>query len=453
MRAGRRLFSVGTPGLRNFNNFPIARETKLANNITVLSLNNGSPLATVGLWVKTGSRYESSEQAGAAHFLEHMFFKGTKKRNTVGLELEVEKIGAHVNAYTSRETSAYFSDCFVKDAPQMVELLADCIQNAQLTEDRIEIERHVILQELESVEGVNEEVVYDYLHYTAFRDQTLGRPILGTRDNINAIQKPMLENFLKSHYTGDRMVFVGVGDLDHDQLASTVQKSFSSVLPTSPEPISAAPAIFTGSDYRHRLDEMPDVCFAYAFPYLGVKDPHFHAFGVLGSMIGQFQYGNVHAAYAPSPLVSVVSEQEWAKTLKPVNMAYSDVGLFGVYAVSNPYSLNLLGRHIARHITSYVYDVDPVYFEWAKRAYATDLLSHYKSTGIADLLGVDYLHHERTIHPSEVVARVEAVTIDDVRSAAENTFFDTDFALSAFGNVFELPEYQALRTLTYNKAF
>jgi processing peptidase subunit beta len=119
--------------------------------------------------------------------------KGSKKRNAVGLELEVEKLGAHVNAYTSRETSAYFSDCFVKDAPQMVELLSDCIQNAQLTPERIEIERQVILQELENVEGVTEEVVYDYLHYTAFREQSLGRPILGTRDDILNVNKNMLE--------------------------------------------------------------------------------------------------------------------------------------------------------------------------------------------------------------------------------------------------------------------
>jgi predicted Zn-dependent peptidase len=249
------------------------------------------------------------------------------------------------------------------------------------------------------------------------------------------------------------MVFVGVGDLDHDSLVSTVEKNFASIPSTSSVPITAAPAIFTGSDYRHRLDEMPDVSFAYAFPYAGVRDPHFHAFGVIGAMIGHYQFGNIHAQYAPSPLVQLVSQDKICKTLKPINMAYSDVGLFGVLAVSDPYKLFVLGRAIARHLTSYVYDADPVYFEWAKKAYLTDLLSHYKTTGIADLLGVDYLHHERVIHPAEVAARVQAVTIEDVRSAAEETFYDNDFALSAFGNVHELPAYQDLRVLTYNKAF
>jgi processing peptidase subunit beta len=418
----------------------------------VVSLNNGSPLACVGLWVKVGSRFEKADQAGAAHFLEHMFFKGTNKRDAVGLEREVERIGAHVNAYTSREISAYFSDCFVKDHKQMVELISDCILNAQLHPHRVEIERNVIMQELESVEGVSEEVVYDYLHYTAFREQSIGRPILGTRADINAVNRDMLENFLKSQYTADRMVFVGVGDLNHEDFVKTVESNFANVA-TSSKKVQVDEALFTGSDYRHRLDMNEDVNFAYAFPYKGVNDPHFHALGVIGSMIGQYQYGNVHAQYAPSHLISKVAKEGLASVVRPVNMAYSDTGLFGVYAVTDPYHADALTCSIADELSSFVYEVEPSYFEWAKKAYLSDIMSHYRVTQTADILGNDLLNHNRVLHPVEVAQRVEAVTINDVKAAAEANFHDADFALAAFGNVYEMPDYATLRSRTYYKRF
>lgn len=438
--------------LRNFDHFPAAQVTKLSNGMKVVSLNNGAPLACVGLWVKVGSRYERADQAGAAHFLEHMFFKGSNKRDAVGLEREVEKIGAHVNAYTSREISAYFSDCFVKDHKQMVELIADCILNAQLHPHRVEIERNVIMQELESVEGVSEEVVYDFLHYTAYREQSLGKPILGNRSDINAVNRDMLADFLKTQYTADRMVFVGVGDLEHEDFVKTVEKNFEGVA-TSSGRVETEQAIFTGSDYRHRLDMNEEVNFAYAFPYKGVNDPHFHAFGVMGSLLGQYQYGLTHGEYAPSHLISKVAKHGLASVVKPVNMAYSDTGLFGVYAVTDPYHVDDLSCAIADEMSSMVYEVEPSYFEWAKKAYLCELMSHYRVTQTADILGNDLLNHERIIHPAEVAQRVEAVTINDVKAAAEANFHDSDFALAAFGNVYEMPDYATLRSRTYFKRF
>lgn len=249
------------------------------------------------------------------------------------------------------------------------------------------------------------------------------------------------------------MVFVGVGDLDHDDLCKTVENTFTSILPTSPVPITAQPAIFTGSDYRHRIDSLEDVNFAYAFPTKGVKDPHFFTFGVIGALLGNYQFGAAHSEYAPSELISQISQGNLAKSVKSVNMAYSDVGLFGVYAVAHPYKVNSLSTVIAKEITNLIYDVDKSYFEWAKKAFLSDILSQYRTSGTADILGNDLLLHGRVIHPVEIAKRIEAITPNDVMSAAEATFYDTDFALAAFGNVWELPDYQYFRSRTYKKHF
>ncbi|KAL0196525.1 hypothetical protein M9458_010097, partial [Cirrhinus mrigala] len=152
----------------------------------------------VGLWIDAGSRYENERNNGTAHFLEHMAFKGTRKRSQLDLELEIENMGAHLNAYTSREQTVYYAKAFSKDLPRerhygcavnasllaAVEILADIIQNSTLGEAEIERERGVILREMQEVETNLQEVVFDYLHATAYQDTPLGRTILGPTENI-----------------------------------------------------------------------------------------------------------------------------------------------------------------------------------------------------------------------------------------------------------------------------
>jgi len=124
----------------------------LDNGIRVATEDSGAPTATVGLWIDTGSRYETAANNGVAHFLEHMAFKGTNKRSQTQLELEVENMGAHLNAYTSREQTVFYAKCLAQDVDKAVEILADILQNSKLGEQQIETERGVILREMQEVE-------------------------------------------------------------------------------------------------------------------------------------------------------------------------------------------------------------------------------------------------------------------------------------------------------------
>jgi len=168
-------------------NVPPTTVTTLDNGLRVATEDSGSPTATVGLWIDAGSRYENEKNNGVAHFLEHMAFKGTDKRSQTDLELEIENLGAHLNAYTSREQTVFYAKCLKGDVPKALEILADIIQNSKLGEGEIERERGVILREMQEVETNLQEVVFDHLHSVAYQGTPLGRTILGPTENIKYV--------------------------------------------------------------------------------------------------------------------------------------------------------------------------------------------------------------------------------------------------------------------------
>uniref|UniRef100_H3CHP7 Peptidase, mitochondrial processing subunit beta n=1 Tax=Tetraodon nigroviridis TaxID=99883 RepID=H3CHP7_TETNG len=196
-------------------NLPETKVTTLENGLRVASEDSGLSTCTVGLWIDAGSRYENERNNGTAHFLEHMAFKGTRKRSQLDLELEIENMGAHLNAYTSREQTVYYAKAFSKDLPRAVEILADIIQNSTLGQAEIERERGVILREMQEVETNLQEVVFDYLHATAYQSTALGRTILGPTENIKTINRGDLVDYITTHYKGPRIVLAAAGGTEH----------------------------------------------------------------------------------------------------------------------------------------------------------------------------------------------------------------------------------------------
>merc|ERR1719431_1243028 len=156
----------------------------------VASEDSGAPTSTVGLWIDTGSRYETAANNGVAHFLEHMAFKGTTKRTQTGLELEVENMGMHLNAYTSREQTVFYAKCLTGDLNKAVEILSDILTNSTFGEQEIERERGVILREMQEVEMNLQEVVFDHLHAVAYQGTPLGRTIQGGPDSLHQHSLP-----------------------------------------------------------------------------------------------------------------------------------------------------------------------------------------------------------------------------------------------------------------------
>ncbi|XP_020240975.1 probable mitochondrial-processing peptidase subunit beta, mitochondrial [Asparagus officinalis] len=382
-----------------------------------------------------------------------MIFKGTETRSVRQLEEEIENMGAHLNAYTSREQTTYYAKVIEKDVGKAVEILADILQNSKFDEARIYRERDVILREMEEVEGQTEEVLFDHLHATAFQYTPLGRTILGPAQNIKTITKEHLKNYIATHYTAPRMVISAAGAVNHGALVDQVKKLFThlSADPTTASQLVAKePATFTGSEVRIIDDDMPLAQFAVAFSGAPWTDPDSIALMVMQSMLGSWNKNTGGGKHMGSELVQKVGINEVAENMMAFNTNYKDTGLFGVYAVAKPDCLDDLSFAIMNEISKLCYRVSDADVTRARNQLKSSLQLHIDGTSpIAEDIGRQLLTYGRRIPAAELFARIDAVDARTVKRVANRFIFDQDVAIAAMGPITKLPDYNWFRRRTY----
>src|SRR5262252_618156 len=194
----------------------------------VSTLANGLRVATdridtvdtvsLGIWVDVGTRHEPAEINGVAHFLEHMAFKGTDRRSALAIAEEIEAVGGHLNAYTSRESTAYYAKVLKEDVPLALDILSDILQNSTFEPEEIERERAVILQEIGQANDTPDDIVFDHFQECAYPGQAMGRPVLGRPEIIRELRRGAVISYLRDHYSASRMVLAAAGNVEHEQL-------------------------------------------------------------------------------------------------------------------------------------------------------------------------------------------------------------------------------------------
>ncbi|GAB2232967.1 hypothetical protein Droror1_Dr00002180 [Drosera rotundifolia] len=433
---------------------PATKITTLPNGLRVATESDlAARTATVGVWIDAGSRFESDETNGTAHFLEHMIFKGTEKRSARGLEVEIENMGGHLNAYTSREQTTYFAKVLDKDVNNALDVLADILQNSTFDEHRINRERDVILREMEEVEGQTEEVIFDHLHATAFQYTPLGRTILGPAQNIKTITKVHLQNYISTHYTAPRMVIAASGAVKHEEVVEQVKKLFTrlSTNPTTASQlVSKEPAIFTGSEVRMIDDDIPLAQFAVAFSGASWTDPDSIALMVMQSLLGSWNKTAGGGKHMGSELAQRVGIDEIAESMMAFNTNYKDTGLFGVYAAAEPDCLDDLAWAIMHEISKLCYRVSDVDVTRARNQLKSSLLLHIDGTSpVAEDIGRQLLTYGRRIPFAELFARIDAVDASTLKRVANRFIHDRDIAIAATGPIQSLPDYNWFRRRTY----
>lgn len=203
-------------------------KTILDNGISLVSEKIPSAnSACLGVWVKVGSRYENSDNNGISHFIEHMIFKGSKKRSSFEIAKSIESVGGNLNAFTGRELTCYFVHVLSKDLPMALEILSDIIENPLFNSSDIINEKNVILEEINSIEDTPEELIYEHFQKNLFYKHPLGFSVLGKSKNIKKFNRKNLRDFWKRNYTSDRIVVAVSGDVDHKKVTKLVEKYFS----------------------------------------------------------------------------------------------------------------------------------------------------------------------------------------------------------------------------------
>ncbi|KAL0264538.1 Mitochondrial-processing peptidase subunit beta [Diplodia seriata] len=458
MRSRAALSSVRSPLTRGMAT-PLSygaktESTTLSNGFTIAT--EHSPWAqtsTVGVWIDAGSRAETDKTNGTAHFLEHLAFKGTQKRTQQQLELEIENMGGHLNAYTSRENTVYYAKSFNSDVPNTVDILADILQNSKLESSAIERERDVILREQEEVDKQLEEVVFDHLHATAFQGQPLGRTILGPKENIQSIQRDDLTNYIKTNYTADRMVLVGAGGIPHAQLVDLAEKHFASLPAAPPAGLSSIAAAqkakpdFIGSEVRVRDDTMPTANIAIAVEGVSWKDDDYFTALVAQAIVGNWDRAMGSSPYLGSKLSTFVHNNNLANSFMSFSTSYSDTGLWGIYLVSDAVTrLDDLVHFTLREWSRLSFNVTEAETERAKaQLKASILLSLDGTTATAEDIGRQIITTGRRLSPEEVERVVGAISEKDVMDFAQRKLWDRDIAISAVGQIEGLLDYARVR--------
>uniref|UniRef100_A0AAR2KMT3 Mitochondrial-processing peptidase subunit beta n=1 Tax=Pygocentrus nattereri TaxID=42514 RepID=A0AAR2KMT3_PYGNA len=420
-------------------NVPETKVTTLANGLRVASEDSGLTTCTVGLWIDAGSRYENERNNGTAHFLEHMAFKGTRKRSQLDLELEIENMGAHLNAYTSREQTVYYAKAFSKDLPRAVEILADIIQNSTLGEAEIERERGVILREMQEVETNLQEVVFDYLHATAYQDTALGRTILGPADNIKYVNSSAITLKPPPYF------------LSHNELIDLAKYHFGKLPARYKGEAPALPACkFTGSEIRVRDDKMPLAHIAIAVEAVGWSHPDTIPLMVANTLIGNWDRSFGGGVNLSSKLAHMACQGNLCHSFQSFNTCYTDTGLWGLYTVCEPSTVNEMMHYTQLEWMSLCTSVTESEVARAKNLLKTNMLLHLDgSTPICEDIGRQMLCYSRRIPLHELEARIDAIDANTIKEVCTKYIYNKAPAIAAVGPVEQLPDYNQIKSGMY----
>lgn len=414
----------------------------------------GSNTATVGVWIDAGSRYETQHNNGAAHFLEHMAFKGTSQRTQYALEIEIENMGGHLNAYTSREQTVYFAKVFERDVPRAMDILADILLRSKLDPRAIDRERDVILREMKEVNKQNEELVLDHLHGTAFQGSGLGRTILGPEANILSLTRDDLREYIETHYLAPQMVIAGAGAVDHGMLCELADHYFGGLRTELNEEERKSDAVcldegkFVGSDVRIHFKSDTMAHMALAYEGSSWTSEYAYPLMLLQTLIGSFD--RAAGKTVTSKLCYDVATKELANSLSTFNTCYKDTGLFGLYAIAEREKVGDLMACVTDNLAQLIDTVTEEDVERGKIALkATMLMGLDGNTNVCEDIGRQLLTYGRRLTPAEIFQRIEELSVEDVKAAAQKVFHDKDHAMAAVGGIEGLPSYEWIRNNSY----
>ncbi|XP_069062329.1 cytochrome b-c1 complex subunit 1, mitochondrial [Pleurodeles waltl] len=433
-------------------NIPETQVSTLENGLRVASEDSAHPTCTVGVWIGAGSRYENEKNNGAGYFLEHLAFKGTKKRPQAALEQEIESIGAHLNSYTSREQTAIYIKALSKDLPKAVEILADVVQNVSLEDSQIEKERSVLLREMEEIDANLEEVAFDYLHATAYQGTPLGRTVIGPSQNAKTLTRADLLEYMNLHYKAPRMVLAAAGGVDHKELASLAQRHFGGV--SFQYEGDAVPVLthcrFTGSAIQYRNDDLPLAHIAVAVEGPGWNNSDNVALLVANSLIGNYDCTYGGGKNLSSSLARTSAEFNLCQSYQTFNIRYSDTGLFGIHFVTDKHSIEDM-LHVAQaewmHLCTGVTDSE---VNRAKIALKTALVAQLDgTTPVCEDIGRGVLNYGHRISLKEWNDKIDALDAKKVREVCMKYIYDKCPAVSAVGPVEQLPDYNRIRSAMF----
>ncbi len=379
--------------------------------------------ASLGVWIGSGSRNENPDEHGISHLLEHMAFKGTKRRTARQIAEAIEAVGGDLNAATSVESTGYFARVLKADVPLALDVLSDILSEPAFDAEELRREQNVIVQEIGATEDAPDDLVFDRLQETAFPMQPVGRSILGTPDTVRSFNATRLQAYLSRNYRAPGMVLAAAGAVEHDAVVAEAERRFAAF--TGPAAPSPERAHFRGGT-RVETRDLEQVHIAMALEGLPVRDEQLYSLQVFTSVLG----GGMS-----SRLFQEVREiRGLCYAIHAFHMPYTDTGLFALYAGTDESDAPELMRVVIDQIGNATETLNDTEVRRAKAQMKAGLLMALESSEArVGQLARQMLAYGRPIPVDEIVAKVDAVTVKSARDAGQTLIGRAKPAIAALG--------------------
>jgi len=411
------------------------KSTSLDNGITVISDNmDRLESAALGIWVKSGSRSENENEHGISHLLEHMAFKGTKTRSAKQIVEEIENVGGDLNAETTIEHTSYFARILKEDVNLASDILADILQNSLFDEKELEREKHVIAQEIGASHDDPEDQVHDLFLEAAFKNQTIGRPILGTTQSVSNFTPNAIRSYMSRNYVGNKIIVSAAGNINHDNLVKKFENNFSLIKKTGTQ--IPKKATYIGGDKRH-ISKHEQAHIILGLEGKAYNSDGFYAIQILNKILG----GSMS-----SRLFQEIREKRGlCYSIYSFHFAFADSGIFGVAASTEASDVKKLTFLIIDELKKAANDIsDEEVLRVRNQIRAGLLMSLESPTARSSQLARQQILWGRTIPLLETIERINRISANRVKEVASEILTNATLSVAGVGPVQDMPDYETI---------
>ncbi|MGH6876307.1 MAG: M16 family metallopeptidase [Rhizomicrobium sp.] len=410
-------------------------------NVEITTLANGLTIATdpmpqlesasLGVWVNCGARHETEPLMGVSHMLEHMAFKGTERRTARGIAEEIEAVGGALNAYTSREQTAFHARVLKDDVPLAVDILGDILTQPVFDAGELERERQVVLQEIGQARDTPDDIIFDHLQSAVYPGQAMGWPILGNEETVGRFARGDLGAYMGANYRAGGMTLIASGAVEHAQMVDLALRHFGDLKPGNGP--ANVPARYAGTDLRVE-EELEQVHVAYAFPGIPSGADVLFAAQVYVTALG----GGMS-----SRLFQEIREKRGlCYSIYAFANSFLDGGMIGIYAGTGESEAEDISALVAGQMAELARSAGEDEIVRAKAQLRSALLMGLeRPSARAEQIAAHLLAYGRVVPLAEIRAKLEAVTVDEVRHFGERLMASRP-ALAAIGPLGKLERYE-----------
>ena len=410
--------------------------TTLENGLRIVTQEMLS-LETVamGIWNFVGGRDEIESNNGVAHLLEHMAFKGTKTKSALEIAETIENVGGDINAYTSKEITAYYVKLIAEDLPLGINILSDILQNSIFAEDELNRERGVILQEIGMYLDSPDEMIFDYWQEKAFANQPFGRSILGKTDIIKNISRDEVKNFMASHYNPNKMVISAAGKVDHEKFVDAIQASCTN-LPNG-KTKNREKAIYSAGEYREQK-KLEQIHLLIGFEGIDYHNEDYYSLLIFSSLLG----GGMS-----SRLFQEIREKRGlVYGISSFCSSYSDTGIFGIYSGTGDSQIQELIPILCEQLNNTPDTITEKEINRGKAQLKASLMMGRESAfRRCEIAARQLLVFDRLIEPKEILNKIDQVNINTVRNISKK-ILTKPMTISSIGPIEKLEKLENIQS-------